>query len=240
MWGRHLLNPTAFGSSRGSPLSHPEFKSVPDLCGFNSRFVRERLTPTTVTFDENKLKELKKRTKFPCTSFEVLSAHVWRSWARALNLPSNQIIKLVFSVNIRKRIESSLPSGYYGNAFVLGCVQTCVRDLTVKGLGYTVELVRRAKERVGDEYVKEVVELVSSSPASVDSTGVLIMTQWSRLGLESVDFGMGRPVQVGPVCCDKYCILLPVCNAANSVKVNLAVPSSVVDLYLYFLRNICA
>ncbi|KAL2227402.1 UNVERIFIED_CONTAM: Omega-hydroxypalmitate O-feruloyl transferase [Sesamum indicum] len=240
MWGRHLLNPAAFGSTRGNPLSHPEFKSVPDLCGFSSRFVRERLTPTSVTFDENLLKELKKRTKFPCTSFEALSAHVWRSWARALNLPSNQIIKLVFSVNIRKRIESSLPNGYYGNAFVLGCVQICVRDLNVKGLGYAVELVRRAKERVGEEYVKEVVELVSSSPTSVDSTGVLIMTQWSRLGLESVDFGMGRPVQVGPVCCDKYCILLPVCNAANSVKVNLAVPSSAVDLYLYFLSNICA
>ncbi|KAK4385323.1 Omega-hydroxypalmitate O-feruloyl transferase [Sesamum angolense] len=239
-WGRHLLNPTAFGSNRGNSLSHPEFKSVPDLCGFTSRLVRERLSPTSVTFDENKLKELKKRTRFPCTSFEVLSAHVWRSWARALNLPSTQIIKLVFSVNIRKRMESSLPNGYYGNAFVLGCVQTCVRDLSVKGLGYAVELVRRAKDRVGEEYVKEVVELVSSSPASVDSTGVLIMTQWSRLGLESVDFGMGMPVQVGPVCCDKYCILLPVCTAASAMKVNLAVPSSAVDLYLYFLGNICA
>ncbi|KAL0299301.1 UNVERIFIED_CONTAM: Benzyl alcohol O-benzoyltransferase [Sesamum radiatum] len=137
-------------------------------------------------------------------------------------------------------MESSLPNGYYGNAFVLGCVQTCVRDLSVKGLGYAVELVRRAKDRVGEEYVKEVVELVSSSPASVDSTGVLIMTQWSRLGLESVDFGMGMPVQVGPVCCDKYCILLPVCTAASAMKVNLAVPSSAVDLYLYFLSNICA
>ncbi|KAK4433314.1 Omega-hydroxypalmitate O-feruloyl transferase [Sesamum alatum] len=240
VWSRHLLNPTLFGSTRGNPPSHPEFRCVPDLSGFCSRFVQERLTPTSVTFDGNRLKELKKTTKTPCTSFEVLSAHVWRSWARALNLPSNQIIKLVFSVNIRKRIEPGLPSGYYGNAFVLGCVQTCVRDLTAKGLGYVTELVRRAKERVGDEYVKEVVELVSSSRTSVNSTGVLIMTQWSRMGLESVDFGMGRPVQMGPVCCDKYCILLPVCDAANSVKVNLAVPSSAVGLYLYFLSNICA
>ncbi|KAI3458518.1 hypothetical protein Pfo_015181 [Paulownia fortunei] len=240
IWSRHLLDPISFGPTHNNPLSHPEFRSVPDVCGFTSRYVQERLTPTSITFDRIRLNELKKLTKSTYTSFEVLSAHVWRSWARALNLPSNQILKLVFSINIRQRVNPSLPSGYYGNAFVLGCAHACVGDLTKNGLGYSAELVKRAKERVGDGYVREVVESVSSTRASVDSVGVLIMTQWSWLGLQSVDFGIGRPVQVGPVCCDKYCILLPVSDVASAFKVNLAVPSSAVDQYLYFLRNTCA
>ncbi|PIN21793.1 Omega-hydroxypalmitate O-feruloyl transferase [Handroanthus impetiginosus] len=237
-WGRHLLDTTSFGSSRiRNPSTHPEFRPVPDLCGFNSRFIQERLTPTSITFDESKLKELKKLTNSTFTSFEVLSGHVWRSWASALNLPANQIVKLVFSVDIRRRVKPTLPSGYYGNAFVLGCAETCVRELSEKGLGYAAELVKKAKERVGDEYVREVVEAVGPGRASVDPVGVLIMTHWSRLGLQSVDFGMGRPVQVGPLCCDKYCILLPVHDAAGGVKVKLAVPSSAVNQYLNFLKN---
>ncbi|KAL2526621.1 HXXXD-type acyl-transferase family protein [Abeliophyllum distichum] len=245
-WSRHLLCPTVFGTAQSNILSHPEFGIVPDLCGFASRYIQETLVPTSVTFDKRKLSELKKLAaftselnEFPCTSFEVLSAHVWRSWARALNLPPNQILKLVFSVNIRKRVKPSLPTGYYGNAFVLGCAQTFARDLTERGLGYATELVKRAKERVDDEYVREVVESVSSSRASVDSVGVMILTQWSRLGLENVDFGMGKPVQVEPVCCDKYCILLPDADQTDAVKVNVAVPTGCVDQYLHYLRSTC-
>ncbi|KAK6135792.1 hypothetical protein DH2020_030487 [Rehmannia glutinosa] len=215
VWSRHLLDRMGLTD----PLGHPEFKNVPDLCRFTSRYAREQLTPTCVAFDEKRLNELKKLTRLTSTSFEVLSAHVWRSWARALKLPSNQIVKLVFSVNIRARVDPVMPSGYYGNAFVLGCACTRAGDLSDNGLGYAVELVMRAKESVGNEYVREVVELVSSTRASVvDPVGVLIMTQWSRLGLDSVDFGIGKPIQVRPICCDKHCILLPICGVASGIK----------------------
>ncbi|KAH6762797.1 HXXXD-type acyl-transferase family protein [Perilla frutescens var. hirtella] len=241
-WSRHLLDPVLpLRLSRDDSVSLPVFGAVPDVCGFNARFLGERLMPTSIVFDKNRLNELKKSTKSSSrhTSFEVVSAHVWRSWARALNLAPNQIVKLVFSVNIRQRVRPSLPSGYYGNAFVLGCAEACVGDLAGKGVGHAAELVARAKERVGGEHVREVVESVSwRNRASVDQVGVLIMTQWSRLGLESVDFGMGNPVQVGPVCCDKYCIVLPVCGVPDALKVNLAVPLTSLHQYLYFLTNI--
>ncbi|KAA8534044.1 hypothetical protein F0562_031561 [Nyssa sinensis] len=244
VWERHLLNPTSLGSARDNSVAHPEFNRVPDLCGFLSRFSEERLSPTSITFDKKILNELKKHaasTSRPSellfTSFEVLSAHVWRSWARALNLPGNQILKLLFSINVRDRVKPSLPTGFYGNAFVLGCAQTSVKDLAEKGLGYASGLVRRAKERVGDEYVRQVVELVSGNRASPDSVGVLIVSQWSRLGLERVDFGMGRPVQVGPICSDRYCLMLPVYDQRNAVKVMVAVPTISVDKYEYLLRN---
>lgn len=242
IWDRHLLDPIK--PCRSFSLSDPEFNRVPDLCGFLARFTNERLIPTSVILDkrwQNELKRFAASMSLPgvsaYTSFEVVSAHVWRSWARALNLPSNQILKLLFSINIRNRVKPSLPSGYYGNAFVLGCAQTTVKNLTEKGLGYASTLIKRAKERVDNEYVRSVIESVSRTRSGPDSVGVLIMSQWSRLGLEKVDFGMGRPVQVGPICSDKYCLILPVQNRTDAVKVMVAIPASGVDKYDYLVKS---
>lgn len=245
IWDRHLFDPIK--PPRSYSVSHPEFNRVPDLCGFVTRFSNERLTPTSIIFDKRCLNELKRlalsRSR-PCdeltyTSFEVIAAHVWRSWARALNLPSNQILKLLFSINIRNRVKPSVPNGYYGNAFVVACAQTSVKDLTEKGLWYASMLIKRAKDRVNNEYVRSVVQSVSQSTATPDSVGVLIMSQWSRLGLERVDFGMGRPVHVGPICSDRYCLILPVYNQADAVKVMVAVPTSGVDQYVYLVKSPC-
>ncbi|KAL8539260.1 hypothetical protein ACS0TY_001038 [Phlomoides rotata] len=239
VWSRHLLGPMSSESTCVSSLNHPEFRSVADISGFTTRYAQEQLIPTSMIFDKNKLNELKKSTKSRPTSFDVLSAHVWRSWAKALNLPSNQIVKLIFTVNIRQRVNPNLPSGYYGNAFVFGCAETSVGDLTVKGLGYAMKLVMRAKERVGDGYVREVVELVSWNRYCVDSVCTLIMTQWVRHGVD-IDFGIVKPVHVGPVCPGKICRLVLVSSVPTLIQVSIAIPSSVVAQYLYFLENIYA
>ncbi|CAK7325894.1 unnamed protein product [Dovyalis caffra] len=242
IWDRHLFDPIK--PSRCYSASHLEFNRVPDLCGFTSRFSNERLTPTSIIFDKRRLNELKKLalstsrpTELTFTSYEVLSAHVWRSWARSLNFPSNQILKLLFSINIRNRVKPVVPSGFYGNAFVLGCAQTSVKDLAEKGLGYAAMLIKRAKERVDNEYVRSVIESVSQSRACPDSVGVLILSQWSRLGLERVDFGMGKPVHVGPICSDRYCLILPVHNQNDAVRVMVAVPTSGVVKYEYLVKS---
>ncbi|OVA02754.1 Transferase [Macleaya cordata] len=251
VWDRHLLNPTTSLAVTGRrvlnrSVAHPEFNRVQDLCGFVSRFAREPLSPTSVTFDQKSLTGLKKlacstspqRELIKYTSFEVLSAHVWRSWAMALELPPAQTLRMLFSVNVRNRVKPSLPDGFYGNGFVLGCAQASVGELTEKGLGWASWLVKKAKERVGDEYVRSVVEEVSSeSRANPDSVGVLIVSQWSRLGLEKVDFGMGKPVHVGPVNSERYCLFLPVYEQREAVKVMVAVPKSAVGKYEYLIRS---
>ncbi|PWA89494.1 Chloramphenicol acetyltransferase-like domain-containing protein [Artemisia annua] len=246
IWERHLLDPKnySFGPSQGY---HPEFNQVTDHCKFLIRFNQGDLTPTSTTFHEWRINELKSLVastsplnKSQLTSFEVVSAHIWRSWARALNFPPQQKLKLLFSINIRNRVKPSLPSEYYGNAIVLGCAQTTAKELTENGLFYATELIREAKNRVNDAFVREVIESVTLSRASQvpDSVGVLILSQWSNIGLESVDFGLGRPVQVSPVCTDKYCILLPVHNSNRSIKSMLAVPSIAVEKYEHLMRTL--
>ncbi|KAF8397243.1 hypothetical protein HHK36_016153 [Tetracentron sinense] len=247
VWDRHLMDPLPIRLPQNRSVSHPEFNRVQDLCGFVSRFSREPLSPTSISFDRRCLNELKglalstsRLSEFSFTSFEVLSAHVWRCWARALELPETQTLRLLFSVNVRNRVKPSLPDGFYGNGFVLGCAQTSAKELAEKGLGYASRLVKRAKERVGEEYVRTVIKEVSESRASPDSVGVLIVSQWSRMGLERVDFGMGKPVHVGPICSDRYCLMLPVFEQREAVKVMVAVPKSGVDKYQYLIRNPCS
>ncbi|KAH7537587.1 alcohol acyltransferase 9 [Ziziphus jujuba] len=244
VWDRHLLDPLVKvikHNNNSKNINLPEFNRVQDLSGFVTRFANERLTPTSIIYNRRQLGELKNRAlssnSISFTSFEVLSGHVWRSWTRALNLPSNQIVKLLFSINIRNRVKPSLPAGYYGNGFVLGCAQSSVKDLVEKGVWYAAGLVKTAKERVNNEYVRAVVESVSESRACPDSVGVLIVSQWSRLGLERVDFGLGRPVHVGPICSDRYCLFLPVADQSDAVKVMVAVPTSASEKYEYLVKT---
>ncbi|KAL8233613.1 hypothetical protein R6Q59_019713 [Mikania micrantha] len=242
VWDRHLLDPIV--SCRPQTSHHPEFNRVPDVSNFLTRFNPDQITPISTTFHEWRLNELKSFAAstsqlgiLSLTSFEVLSAHIWRSWARALDFPPQQTLKLLFSINVRDRVTPSLPSGYYGNAIVLGCALTTAGQLTQCGLGYATELIREAKNRVDDGFVREVVESVSLNRASQvpDSVGVLILSQWSKVGLENVDFGLGKPVQVSPVCTDKYCILLPVQDLSRSIKSMLAVPTEAVGRYEHLI-----
>ncbi|CAK8566463.1 unnamed protein product [Lathyrus sativus] len=240
VWDRHMFN---VQPTRDDFASHPEFNRVPDLCGFMNR-VTNNLRPTCVIFDKRRLTELKGVARRTCqiadslfTSFEVLAAHVWRSWARAVGFPPNQILKLLFSVNVRHRVKPGIPDGYYGNAIVMVCAQASARELGEKGIGYGSGLVKKAKERVDSEYVKRVAELVSESRASPDLVGVLILTQWSRMGLDRVELGMEKPVFVGPICNERYCLFVPVKGERDSVKVTVAVPATAFDNYHRFLRE---
>ncbi|XP_010689438.3 alcohol acyltransferase 9 [Beta vulgaris subsp. vulgaris] len=249
VWDRHLLDPFTSSNNRSkmsvrdSLVVHPVFTRVQDSCGFLARFSSEKLVPTSNIFVRGHINQLKRQasrltesTKY--TSFEVVSAHIWKCWAKSLHMPGNQVLRLFFSVNFRNRIKPRLPVGFYGNGFTLGCAVTTVNDLTEKGIGYGAELIKRAKERVDGKYVKQVIELVSENRTSPDSVGVLVLSQWSRLGLERVDFGLGKPAHVGPICSDKYCLLLPVNNnQREAVRVMLAVPTSAVDMYQHLLRK---
>ncbi|XP_021762680.1 taxadien-5-alpha-ol O-acetyltransferase-like [Chenopodium quinoa] len=246
VWDRHLLDPFPSSKPKGSvrvnSVSHPEFSRVQDCCEFLARFSRETLVPTSSVFVKFQISQLKRQASrltelAKYTSFEVVSTHIWRCWPKSLHMPSNQVVRLVFSVNFRNRIKPGLPVGFYGNGFALACAQSTVKDINERGLGYASDLIKSAKERVNGTFVREVIGLVSGNRTSPDSVGVLILSQWSRLGLERVDFGVGKPVHVGPICSDRYYLLLPIHNQREAVRVMLAVPTSVVDMYQHLLTK---
>jgi hypothetical protein len=239
VWRRYLLRPRY-------PLrveySHPEFKQVQDFCNFKERLRPDAIVSSSVCFTSAQLLELKKivsrDSACKCTSFEVLSAHVWRCWIRAMDLPGVQTIKLLFSVNVRKRLQPQLPQGFFGNGFVLACAETTVKDLSESSLSYAVKLVQKAKASLTNEYIRSIINYLDDKSARPDLVASLVISQWSRLELTEVDFGWGKPLHVGPLGSDIYCLFLPLDGQLDAVNVLLAVPRTIIDKYEYYMRSI--
>ncbi|CAA7037513.1 unnamed protein product [Microthlaspi erraticum] len=237
---RHVLDP------RNTPRvthSHPGFTratttvektSTFDICKY---LQSQPLAPATLTFTPSLILRLKK-TCFPslkCTTFEALAAHTWRSWARSLDLPLTMLVKLLFSVNVRKRLCPELPQGYYGNGFVLACAESNVQDLVNGNIYHAVKLIQEAKAGITDDYVRSTIDLLEDKTVKTDVTCGLVISQWAKLGLEELDLGGGKPMYMGPLTSDIYCLFLPVAGNCDAIRVQVSLPVDVVKRLEYYM-----
>ncbi|KAL1312077.1 hypothetical protein HN51_038706 [Arachis hypogaea] len=205
------------------------------------------LVATSFTFGSHQVLQLKKQCipSLKCTTFEVMAAHTWRSWIGSLNLNSDLTVKLLFSINIRKSMN--LPQGYYGNGFVLGCAQSKVKDLVCNNnnnnnnnnnLHHGVKLVQQAKATTWDnngEYIRSMIDFLEDKNVRTDLSASMVISQWSKLGLEDLDFGEGKPLHMGPLTSDVYCLFLPVVGDADAVRVLVSVPESMVESFRHHM-----
>ncbi|XP_027368183.1 fatty alcohol:caffeoyl-CoA acyltransferase-like [Abrus precatorius] len=236
---RHVLKP------REPPevnFPHPEYTRTKPTCQVDllKLMQSQPLVVTSFTFDHSEVLRLKKQCvpSLKCnTTFETIAAHTWRSWVKSLNLCPTLTVKLLFSVNVRKKVN--LPEGYYGNGFVLACAESTVKDLVAdKNLRHGLKLVQQAKCALEDDgYIRSMVDLLEDKTVKMDVSRSLVISQWSRLGLEDVDFGGGKPLHMGPLTSDVYCLFLPVVGNANAVRVLVSVPESVVESFRYHMME---
>ncbi|CAN1246247.1 Benzyl alcohol O-benzoyltransferase [Linum grandiflorum] len=107
--------------------------------------------------------------------FEILAACLWKCRTAALEPDDpNQEMRMILPVNSRGRlVNPPLPKGYYGNAQALPVAVAPAHELCQKPLAYALDLVRKAKSKVKDEYMKSVAD--------------------------KVDFGWGEAVYGGPI-----------------------------------------
>ncbi|CAJ2674289.1 unnamed protein product [Trifolium pratense] len=205
-------------------------------------FLTQSLVPTSFIFRFNEILRLKKQCTTSSfnhiTSFEAITAHLWRSLVKATNLSLSRTVKLCFTVNFRKKMKL-LPEGYYGNGFVLVGVESRVKDLVApNNLDHGVKLVQKAKDSVNEEYIKSTIDVLKDKKVIHDGSISLYVTQWNRLGLEDVDFGEGKPLHVGPLSVQIYCVLLPVIGDPNAVRVLLSVPKNIVEKFQHYMIEI--
>jgi len=240
---RHVLNPreppqvhfTHVGYTRANPASHQV-----DL---HTWMHSQSLVATSFTFGTSEVVRLKKQClSWPkrITTFEIVAAHTWRAWVKSLNLCPNLTVKLLFSVNVRKKVN--LPEGYYGNGFVLACAESTVRDLAAvdndndDNISHGLRVLQQVKASLDEEeYTRSMVDLLEDKTVRVDLSTSLVISQWSRLGLEDVDFGLGKPLFMGPLTSFVYCLFLPVVGVADAVRVLVSVPESVVESFRYHM-----
>ncbi|KAH9329394.1 hypothetical protein KI387_001502 [Taxus chinensis] len=202
----------------------------------------EELVYRSFCFGPEKLEEMKKRAKEDgvlsrCTTFEALSASVWRSRSRALEMAGEQETKLMFAVDGRSKFDPPLPRGYFGNGIVITSALCRAGELAEKPMSHAVGLVQKAVGMVTDKYMRSAIDYFELTRARPSLTATLLVTTWSRLSFHTSDFGWGEPFQSGPVTLPAKEVVLFLSHGRErkSINVLLGLPAAAMERFQQFL-----
>lgn len=235
-------------NSRDPPkveFKHQEFEEIDDISG-SSDLYNEEMQYRSFCFDPNHLDNLKSKameggtTLKKCTTFEALSAFVWRARSKALEMKPDQKTKLLFAVDGRSKFNPPLPKGYFGNGIVLTNAICTAGELVNNHLSYGVEQVQKAIKMVTDDYMRSAIDYFETTRARPSLSSTLLITTWSRLSFHTTDFGWGEPVLSGPVALPEKEVILFLShgNQRKSINVLLGLPASAMKSFEHQLQQI--
>uniref|UniRef100_A0ABF7PQ72 BAHD acyltransferase Ep07g04462 n=1 Tax=Echinacea TaxID=7674 RepID=A0ABF7PQ72_9ECHN len=134
-----------------------------------------------------------------CTTFELLTACIWRCHTIALQPDPEEEMNMIWPVNVRNKFkfDPPLPAGYYGNLLAFSVAMSSARDLCSKPLGYALELVMKANHDVTKKKIGSVSDLLKpiKGPLPVRHD---IVSDLIHGGHYSMEFGWGKATYTGP------------------------------------------
>ncbi|KAK9090067.1 hypothetical protein Sjap_023244 [Stephania japonica] len=218
-------------------FTHQEFAEIDDISNTSSLY-EEEILYRSFCFDTEKLEQLKKKALEDnaiekCTTFEALSAFVWKARCEALRMKPDQQIKLLFAVDGRSRFEPPLPKGYSGNGIVLTNSLCNAGEVLENPLSFTVGLVQKAVQMVTDSYMRSAIDYFEVTRARPSLAATLLITTWSRLSFHITDFGWGEPLLSGPVTLPEKEVILFLSHGKErkSINVLLGLPASSMKIF---------
>ncbi|XXG78375.1 hypothetical protein AAC387_Pa08g2330 [Persea americana] len=216
---------------------HYEFTEIEDISDSTDLY-QEEIIYGSFCFDREKQELLKRKAMEDklldqCTSFEVLTAFMWRARTQALGLKPNQQSKLLFAVDGRSKFNPPLPNGYFGNGIVLTNSICTAGELLKNPLSYAVGLVQKAIRMVTDDYMRSAIDYFEVTRERPSLTATLLITTWSRLSFHVTDFGWGEPTQTGPVALPEKEVILFLSHGKikKSINVLLGLPTSAMRIF---------
>ena len=168
-----------------------------------------------------------------CTTFEALSAFVWRARTESLQMKPEQKTKLLFAVDGRSRFEPELPEGYSGNGIVLTGSICKAGEQVGNPLSFTVKLIHDTVKMVTDSYMRSAIDYFEVTRARPSLASTLLITTWSKLSFHTTDFGWGEPLMSGPVALPEKEVILFLSHGEQrkSVNVLLGLPVSAMNTF---------
>ncbi|MCL7048505.1 hypothetical protein MKW94_020972 [Papaver nudicaule] len=144
-------------------FTHNEYAEIVDIWKNTTYLVQEEdFVFKLFAFDSIKLQELKAKAMEDgvletCSSFEALTAYMWRARSRALKLHPDQITKLYFAVDSRDRLAPPLPRGYFRNGTIFMSALCSSSKLLENPISYSVQLIRNSIKSVTDSYIYKIL-----------------------------------------------------------------------------------
>ncbi|KAM7505286.1 hypothetical protein LguiB_004190 [Lonicera macranthoides] len=133
------------------------------------------------------------------SSFETLSAFVWRARTIALKLHTDQRIKLLLVVNGRSRLNPRLPEVYFGNSVLFAHVLCSAGEVIEKPLFDTMRLVKEAIGMITNKYIRSTKDNLEVTRAKSFLAATVFISSWSRLSFNTNDFGWGVLIAYGRI-----------------------------------------
>ncbi|GMN57465.1 hypothetical protein TIFTF001_026583 [Ficus carica] len=233
--------------SRNPPrieYQHREFYEIKDISS-TKKLYEGKMLYRSFCFDPDMLEKLKVKAKENgaieyCTTFEALTAFVWRARTKALGMLPEQETKLLFAVNGRARFIPPLPKGYFGNGILLATCICEAGELLEKPLSVAVRQVQDAIKMVDDSYMRSSIDYYEVTRMRPSLTCTLLITSWSKLSFHTADFGWGDPVLSCPVALPEKEMMLFLYHGEErkSINVLLCLPAPAMKLFQEFYSHL--
>ncbi|XP_058786180.1 uncharacterized acetyltransferase At3g50280-like [Vicia villosa] len=190
--------PEGYGPIINLPFEHhDEF-----IQRYEAPILRERIFHFSAeSIAKLKAKANKESNTNKISSFQSLSALVWRSITRARQLQHDQKTTCNLAINNRTRMEPSLPEEYFGNSIHAVSTDMTVKELLENDLGWAAWKVHMAVANHDDKVVRGSVEKWLESPIVLRMDMILdpntvMMGSSPRFNMYGNEFGMGKALAV--------------------------------------------
>jgi hypothetical protein len=181
---------------------------------FLSRFEAPKLRERIFHFSSESIAKLKaKANEEPNTSeissFQSLSALLWRCITRARCLPHDQRTNFKLFINNRSRMEPPLSNDYFGNSVFAMSVVTTAGELLEHSLGWGAWKLHEVVVNYNDKVVRDWIDSWLQSPVitqharSFDPYSVT-MGSSPRFNMYGNEFGMGKALALRSGYANKY------------------------------------
>ncbi|MED6194902.1 hypothetical protein PIB30_032812 [Stylosanthes scabra] len=193
------------------PLINLPFKHHDEfICRYEAPKLRERIFHFTAdSIAKLKAKANKDSNTSEISSFQSLSAHVWRSITRARSVPSDERSSCIVVTNNRTRMEPPLPQDYFGNSVNSVKAVATAGELGEHDLGWAAWKVHEAVAKYNHRVVMNWLKEWLRSPAIHQTGGFVdpysvVMSSSPRFNVYGNEFGMGKAVAVLSGYANKY------------------------------------
>ncbi|KAM7264827.1 hypothetical protein ACFE04_002510 [Oxalis oulophora] len=181
------------------------------------------------------------------STYEILTAHIWRCVCKARCLSDDQHSKLIMTTDGRSRLRPPLPPGYFGNVLFTATSVAKSGDIISNPLYQTVENIHTALKRMDDEYLRSALDFLEMQPdlkalmrgAHTFRCPNLNVVSWIRLPIYEADFGWGRPIHMGraSVVFEGVVYILPSPSNDGSLSLTICLEMDHMELFKKFLYD---